>query len=514
MIATILKKDLQSNIQDAKIQALAIVVLCLTIVVTLLGIFEYRIKNERCLTEQAANLEQLYKNKVYATLHPKAIKMPTPLAVISKGVEANFGNSYTFDMLNVPYQADKIYEANVYIESFVNLDLSVIFIWFFSLISILIAYDSIVKEREDGTLKLMFVSKLSKFDFYMSKILTSTLSVTFVLFVAIFAIAAIFLFTPWITFDLQTGYALFLFFVLTLFYSIFWIAVATLCSIIFKSSAQSLVASLAVWILFLTVIPTAVKTVIGNTDFVNEKREIVMVQDDIMKNYYDRADELWDRDFAPLIAGLQFETYGGGINSEPLWMANPATRDAAINYYNTLNPLKNDFADRKYAVAEAGYLLPLKKSLRLLNGLANISPVTLFEKTGMQIAGTSYEDQFVFLDRFRTYRDQVIDFLMKRDAFSSKRWFTPDDPYSPDHPLCPKDISRPTREELDLMSDYYSQRDSEKWRLDLNDFPVFKASPADLKAKNNILPGLLVMMLLSCAVFALGLYRMNRYNNY
>jgi len=513
MIATILKKDIHSTVQDAKIQALAIVALCLTIVVALLGIFEYKIKNERYNVEQAATLEQLYNNKVYATIHPKAIKRPTPLSIISKGIEANFGNSYTFEMEEIPYQADRIYEANAYIESFINLDLSVIFIWFFSLISILIAYDCVVREREDGTLKLMFASSLSKLEFYISKILASMLSVSFVLLVVLLAITAIFLFTPWIEFNLPTGAALLLFFVLGLLYSIFWIAVATLCSILFRSSAQSLVASLAVWILFLIVIPTSVKTVIGNTDFEKEKREIATLQDDVMQRYHDQRGELWQRDFDPLIARLEFQTWGGGIGSEPIWMANPATRDAAINYYNTLNPLKRDIADRKFAIAEAKYLLPLKKKVRLLNALTNLSPVTLFEKIGMQLAGTSYDDYFLFLDRFRTYRDQVIDFLMKRDAFSSKRWFTPDDPYSPEHPLCPADVNQPTEAELELLLDYY-RNDLEKWSLDLNDFPVFSASLAELKADNDFLPHFLVMALLSCAVFAAGLYKMNKYSNY
>ena len=514
MITTIIKKDLHENIQDSKIQLLALVVLCLSVVVTLLGIFEYRIKNERYHEVQAANLEQLYRNQVYATLHPKAIKMPSPFAIFNKGVEANFGNSYTFDMLDIPYQADKIYESNVYIESFINLDLSVIFIWFFSLISILIAYDGVVREREEGTLKLVFASRLSRLDFYISKILSSILSVSFVLFVSLLIIATIFLFTPCIEFNLQTAYALFMFFILALLYSIFWITVASLCSVIFKTSAQSLVASLSAWILLLIVVPVSVKTIVGNTDYVNEKNEITMVQDDIMKSYYDRMGELMRRDFYPLYNSLKFETWGGGINSEPNWAANPATRNAAINYYNTLNPLKKDIADRKFALANEKYLLPLKKDIRLLEQLAYLSPVTLFEKISMQISGTSYEDQFLFHSQFRIYRDQVIDFLMKRNAFTSKRWFTPDDPYSSGHPVCPLDINHPTVDELEKMRDYYNRQNDEKWKLELSDFPVYNDSLSSLNNKNDLLPGLLIMAFLSCAFFAFGLYRMNKYNNF
>jgi ABC-type transport system involved in multi-copper enzyme maturation permease subunit len=514
MIKTILKKDLHSNVQDAKIQTLAMAILFFSIVITLLGIFEYKIKNERYHVEQAANLEQLYKNQVYATLHPKTIKMPTPLAIFNKGVDANFGNSYTFDMLDISYQADMIYEANAYIESFINLDLSVIFVWFFSLISILFAYDSVVKEKEDGTLKLMFVSRLSKLDFYISKIIASILSVSFVLFISLFVVAAIFLFTPWIEFNLQISYTLFLFFILTLLYSIFWIAVATACSVMFKSSAQSLIVSLSVWILFLIVIPTVVKTIIGNTDYVNEKNEITVMHEDIMRNYYNHRQEVLERDFYPLYNDLRFLTLGGNVDNEPIWAPNPATRNAAINYYNTLNPLKRDIADQKFAFADEKYLFPLKKDIRLLGRLANLSPVMMFERISMQISGTSYEDQFSFLTQFRTYRNQVIDFLTKRNAFSSDRWFTPDDPYMIGHPVCPKDINQPTEEELDKMHDYYSEQNAEKWRLDLNDFPIFHAPLSDLKTKNDFLQGLFVMFFLSCAVFVFGLYRMNKYHNF
>ena len=514
MIKTILKKDLYSNIQDAKIQTLAIAILFFSIVVTLLGVFEYKIKNERYHVEQAANLEQLYKNQVYATLNPKVIKMPTPLAIFNKGVEANFGNSYTFNTLDIPYQADKIYEANAYIESFINLDLSVIFIWFFSLISILLAYDSVVREREDGTLKLMFVSRLSKLDLYISKIIASILSISFVLFMSLLIITAIFLFTSWIEFNLQLCYALLLFFILTLLYSIFWITVAMTCSIIFKSSAQSLIASLTVWILFLIVVPTVVKTIIGNTDYINEKNEITMMHEDIMKNYYDQRQEVLERDFYPLYNNLQFLTLGGNVDGEPIWAPNPATRNAAINYYNTLNPLKRDIADQKFVVADEKYLVLLQKDIRRLGRLSNLSPVMLFERISMQISGTSYEDQFSFLTQFRTYRNQVIDFLMKRNAFGSDRWFTPDDPYIIGHPVCPKDINHPTEEELDKMHDYYNERDAEKWRLDLNDFPVFQVPLSDLMTKNNFLQGFLVMIFIPCVVFAFGLYRMNRYHNF
>jgi ABC-type transport system involved in multi-copper enzyme maturation permease subunit len=511
-----IKKDLYANFQETKIQALAITALCLTLIVSVLGIFEYKFKNEKYLTEQQSDLEQLYENKIYATIHPQAIMPPTPLAIISKGVEQNFGNSYRFDLLTIPYSASRIYESNLYIDGFINLDLSLVFIWLFSLISILVAHDSVSKERESGTLKLIFVS-LSKTKFFFSKIISSFLSVFFVVFISISIVAIVFLISPWIEFNSQIISALLLLFVLTLLFVLFWISIGSFFSTIFNKSSQSLVASLAVWIILLLAFPTAIKTILGDTNFVNEKKEIAALQQDIMNEYYKKRGEIIDREIYPLIRDLQFSTFGGSPHSDqgPMWGANPPTLQAAIKLYNTLNPMKDDIANRNFAIANEKYLIPLQKKIQLNDRLAYFSPVSLFEQTGMKIAGTSYNDQFSFLNNFKIYRNQIIDFFVRRSAFDSRFWFTPEAeyyPYSPGHPLCPVNPVKPTEEELDKLGEYYEQIRQEDSALDLNDFPVFNVISKKPEVSNDIAKALTIMLILSGIIFLFGMYRMKQYN--
>jgi len=513
----IIKKDLYENLQETKIQILAITVLCLTLIVSILGTYEYKAKNERYLSEKASNTEQLYQNKIYATIHPEAIKAPTPLSIICKGVEQDFGNCYTFDLLTIPYSASKIYESNQYIEGFINLDLSTIFIWLFSIISILITYDSISKERENGTLKLLFVSRISKTEFFFSKVISSFLSVTIVIFISILIISIVFLISPWIQFDRHIVFAILAFFALTMLFALFWISIATFTSILLKSSSQSLIVSLAIWLVLLLVFPTVIKTVLGDTNFINEKKEITLSQDDIMKDYNKKSGEISDKYIYPLIKDQKFSTYGGspGYDQQPLWGANPPTMQAAIQFYNTLNPMKNDIANQKFAIADKKYLIPLKHKIQLNNQLSYFSPVSLFEQMCMRIAKTSYSDQFAFLNDFKTYRDQIIDFFAKRRAYDSRQWFTPEPeyyPYSPNHPLCPKDPMNPTKAESDKLGEYYSKIRQEKSALDLSEFPLFNISSESNNGEKNILIGLLIFVSMSLIIFSISLYKFRYYS--
>ena len=513
----IIKKDLYENLQETKIQILAVTVLCLTLIVSVLGTYEYKAKNERYISEKSSDIEQLYQNKIYATIHPKAIKAPTPLSIICKGVEQDFGNCYTFDLLTIPYSASKIYESNQYIEGFINLDLSTIFIWLFSIISILISYDSISKERENGTLKLIFVSRISKIEFFFSKIISSFLSVAIVIFISILIISIVFLISPWIVFDKHVLFAILAFFVLTMLFALFWISIATFTSILLKSSSQSLIVSLAIWLVLLLLFPTVIKTVLGDTDFINEKEEITLLQDDIMKDYYKKYQEISNKYINPLISDLKFSTYGGspGNDQEPMWGANPPTMQAAVILYNTLNPMKNDIANQKFAVADEKYLEPLKHKIQLNNQLSYLSPVSLFEQMCMRIANTSYGDQFSFLNDFKTYRDQVIDFFAKRKAYDSRQWFTPESeyyPYSPNHPLCPKDPMNPTKAESDKLSEYYSKIGQEKSALDLNEFPLFNISSEFISGDKDIEIGFLFFVFISLIIFLIGLYKIKSYS--
>jgi ABC-type transport system involved in multi-copper enzyme maturation permease subunit len=515
LISIIIKKDLYKNLQEAKIQVLAITVLCLTLIVSILGVYEYKSKQERYITEKTADIEQLYQNKIYATIHPKAIKAPTPLSIICKGVEQDFGNSYTFDLLTIPYSASKIYESNSYIDGFINLDLTVIFIWLFSIISILIAYDSIARERENGTLKLMFVSRLSKTTFFFSKIISSFLSVAIVIFTSILIISIVFAASPWIEFNQQVIYALLLFFALILLFVLFWISVATFFSILCKSSSQSLVASLAIWIILLLAFPTGIKVILGDTNFINEKKEISLLEQDIMNDYFKMRGEIMDREIYPLIRDLQFSTFGGspGNERQAIWGANPPTMQAAIKLYNTLNPMKNDIANQKFAIANEKYLNSLQHKIQLSNRLTYFSPVSLFEQISMRMAKTSYNEQFTFFNDFKTYRDQVIDFFTQRKAFNSRQWFTPEPeyyPYSPEHPLCPKDPVNPTEEELDKLREYYGEMKQEEKALDLNDFPLFNIS-SESKEDKDILAGFFIFVFMSSVIFLISLNRFKYY---
>lgn len=513
MIRNIVKKDIRANSQDIKIQILTFTVLCLTLAVSVLGVFEYRTRYEQYSKEVAVEKKKFLENTVYATIAPRIIQAPSPLAVLCKGVEPDLGNSLKFDITDIPFQAKRIYESNPYTKGFLNLDLATVFIWIFSLISILISYDLVSKEREDGTLKLMFVGSLSREEFFLAKIASSLLSLGIILMAAILIVTAVFLFTPWISFGWQEVLSVTLFFLYTFLYGAFWIAVGAFCSVRMKSSSQSLVIALSVWICLLIVVPALAKAMTGNTNFAKEKQETFLTQRNIHETFIRQRDQVYNRYVLPLSRRLEAATYGGSPGSEPIQGATPKTMEASFSYYREVNPLKPETAERKSAAAHKLYLTPFKKKIALNEKLSCLSPETLFQRISMQLAETSYDRYFAFLDNFGIYHRQIIDHYKRLGVMYDRIWFTAEGeyyPFSPGHPLCPSDPDHPTPEERKRLVNYYFGGTFKPQPLDLSDFPVY----TDF-VKTNPYRGygtaVCISLLCTGVVLGLGFYRIRRY---
>ncbi len=511
-IRQIIRKDLFCNYQNARIQILSIAVICLTVLTTLLGVSEYQLRKDRYQNEVEANAAALEENVVYATITPKAIRPPELLSIISQGVESDLGNSFTFSMLEIPFQANKIYESNEYTSSFMSLDLVTIFIWMLSLISILISYDVVTKEKEDSTLKLLLASNVSRFEFLTAKIFSSLVTIFFILLLTCLIVIAWLFFTPWVDMNGAVVGSIVLFFALSFLYSAIWICIGVLSSITQRSSSRSLVVCLAAWVTFLLLIPATIRTLVGNTNFNEEKQEIHAMYTEIEKEYYDSMDRIWGEQINPLIRNLEFSTFGGSPGSEPIIGPNPKTMEAAVNYYRILNPLKEDLADRKYAIAENKYILPFRRKIDLSDKLSYLSPVTVFQNASTMLSGTSYNEYFSFLEGFREYRNNIIRYFNDKNALSSSLWFSPeglDYPYAPGNSLRPQDPDKPTDAELDALIEHY--RNWQAANIDVGDFPKFQMR-TDKATGGTCVPAVIYAIIIIGLLIAISFYRIDKYD--
>lgn len=514
---TLIKKEINLCLLETRIQILLITVFSLTFVVTILDSYEYKDKFEKYLTERNSSVDNLKKNQVYATIKPKLLKKPSELSIISKGVEDDMGDCVDFDYMNIPYTAYKVNKTNDYTSEFTNLDISKVLIWLISLISIFISYDLVSRENESGTLKLNLVNKISRNSLYLSKFIAACLLIFFIITSILFIISLIYIISPWLIINYEI-LSRFLFLFITLFlFSLFFITAGLFFSVISKSSVQSLVFCLTLWVILTIVIPSLIKLTIGNTNFTTENKKIHASQNEIMQQYWSKNDEAWTNYLNPLINDLKFCTFGGSPGWEPVLGANPATKEAIIKYYALLNPLKEKIANTKYEIANREIIVPLKKKLKKLYTLSYLSPITSTDIILMNISNTSYEDHFKFLDDARVYRDAVLKYVQSKNGIYSTRWFTPENdyyPFSANHPLCPTNVYKLTKTELANLSKYYQGvENNSDFILDLGDFPQFK-SP--FRNYSDFIQDIWLYFVAICMpsiiLLALGFSFMNKYN--
>jgi len=510
MMWNLLKKDIYLNILESRIQILGIAIFTLTIVLTVIGMTDYKERIDRYNFEQKANIEEIKNNRVYATIKPRAIRRPSQLSLICKGMSLDVGSVVEFDLLNIQYDADRIINNNTYTKEFIKFDVTQIFIWIFSLFAILLSYDTISQEKERGTINLLLCSNLSKTALFFSKFIASVISVALLLIGTFFIVITLYFIVPELTLNFNTLLSLILFFLVLLLYITFWSSVGILSSIVAKSSSQSLIASLAVWIILLIVLPSTVKSIIGPTHFSEEKEEIELLNEDIMGEYWNKQNDIWGNKIYPLINELKFLTFGGSPGREPIWGANPLTTEASIDFYNTLNPMKDDFAKKKHSTVEARYLIPLRNKIREYNKLSYLSPALLCENILRQISQTSFEDYHRYLNNTLRYREQVIDYFNQKKAYRSKRWFTPEDdlyPFSSNHLLSPKDPNKLTKAEIEKFSEYYSAaREDEKFILNLDDFPIFSSNNSGLLGFDEMMFGIFTLIIYTLAIIFIAVF--------
>jgi ABC-type transport system involved in multi-copper enzyme maturation permease subunit len=472
MLRFLIKKDIANNFEEPRIQILSSSIIILSLIITLNSIFEYKETISQYDTNIEINEGILKDNIVYATIKPTAIRYPIPLLILCKGVYYDFGNILTFDIGNIPIEAKNMTESNPYTNEFANFDLSKIFLWLLSIISILVSYDSITREREQGTLKLILINRVSKFNFIVSKIVSSLLTLSIILIIIFFIILIIFSFTPWIAIDFKIFNSLVLFFVVSFFYSAIWIFTGIIISLFVSNSDRALVISILVWVVLNIINPSIIKSLIEPSHLSDEKMALDKKIHELNADYTKEYNKIWESTLGPLIRDLQFNTMSGGPENEPIWFPNPATLDKFKVFYEKINLLKLNYADKKYQVSYDSYILPYQNKINKLNFLKYCSPASLFEYIYMKISNSSYDDYFIYYNSAVQYRNQVVNFFNNKKAFSSIKWFSPENiPYDSNHPMY-SDNDNLTNENVIKMINYRKKVITEN-KIPMNDFPVF-----------------------------------------
>ena len=166
-------------------------------------------------------------------------------------------------------------------------DLSFIVTVVFTFLAVVLTFDSVCGEREQGTLKLLMTSRISRYQIIVSKIIAVLLILCLPLLLGLMADYLYLSLSGVISLSFESILIVFIFFVFTLLLLAFFTALGTLISSLTRNSITSLVILLLIWVLLVVVIPGVSKPLAAEIVKPLSPEEYANVMDSILQEFFD-----------------------------------------------------------------------------------------------------------------------------------------------------------------------------------------------------------------------------------
>jgi hypothetical protein len=367
---------------------------------------------------------------VYSYLQPLAVRPPEPLSILNQGLDSRLGNEVAIHLFAVPFEAAGARRGNELLISMPAMDLTLVVSLVLSLLALLLTCDTVIGERQDGTLRSIFANRISRRQFMAGKMAGGLMTICLPLAAALLASLAIVRFTVATPLTaaqqlrvagLAVSYVAFLGLMLL---------IGLLISLSVRSSSQALGISVLVWFVLTIVVPGplaagASEIAAGGGARRTPEREIAALS----AQFDRRMAEEWRR--TPILAVFNANSASSFASSAHQAVryrfGSAAYYDALANYYRFETQAGLRRAGEVFALRQR-YARQSAADQSLEVALSILSPAHLLGRLGEAFSGTSVGEHGRFLAACRRYRLDVLAYLERQGALRGWRWFTDDPP--------------------------------------------------------------------------------------
>ena len=243
MLKTIIAKEVRNNILSFRFMV-SFVLLFLIVTVTTLVLTGDLARRQQEYSQRQADLETYLKTYAHFNRIGNILQFtqpPIPFQALIRGLTSDV-NIQRFDDDPLPVM-------------FPLIDLTFIVTVLVSLVALILSYDAICGEREDGTLKLMLANGLPRSKILMAKFAGGSLTILAPFLVSLGAGMLIILAHPGISWTGADWAALALVIAGAAAYVSVFYLIGLLISSLHKSSSSSVMTSLFVWVLLVLIVP-------------------------------------------------------------------------------------------------------------------------------------------------------------------------------------------------------------------------------------------------------------------
>jgi ABC-type transport system involved in multi-copper enzyme maturation permease subunit len=377
MIGTIARKEIVSNLLSYKF----FVVLLLMVLLVATSLFVMY----RDFAQRTAD---------YQIIRPKpgepiALLAPNPLSIFAKGLDDAMTRSFEVNVIGIEVRAGQS-SGNLVYSFFPAPDFLYVVRVVLSLVALLFGFDQVSREREQGTLKLVLGSSVSRAKVLAGKWIGNFLSLAVPFLLVTLLAATLLMLDPNVRFSAGQLGRLGLILALSLLYLGFFLSLGILVSTLTKRAATSVVILLFLWSLLVFIIPN-LGTLLA--------RQFVSVPS--VRALSEKRQQTWTRE---VLLGI---SRGGN------WADHMRTLSA-----------ENDRLEQDYR-------LKFERLVRLSRNINRISPAASFLDAASEIAGTGIGEESRLKQEVVRYKDSIIDQLISNRGAENRGVAYPAFAYTP-----------------------------------------------------------------------------------
>ena len=508
MVWKIAAKEFLLNLMTFKFAVGAVACAFLTVVFMPILAADYRQRLETYSSEMARNETELRQVKVYRNVRPTVYRPPAVLSAFSGGLEKQLVGAARIELDTVPELSLTQRRGNPYLPVFSVFDQSLIFKIVISVLALLVAYDVISGEKEQGTLKLMLSGATARHQVLLGKLLAGMVTLSVPVAITFVIALVILLRSPAVALGGADWVRIGLMFLASLAFTLVMYQLGFLFSCLAKRSAISMVLGLFVWIIFAVVVPNAcvhLATQIQPLESQEQKEGLIASLQTALAGELEAVKVDWSAVERYEKCGPD-DSFGGWYEK----LIDKGWLDAERKLSASEVPIKVRYADKLWDV-EHRYLETFFQQRQIANRLSRVSPISTYENIMAVLAGTDLASFQHFIDSVRAHRNQVVEYVrMKTDNFSSASFLascTEEDA---------AEFTRLYRQEEQAQNETdkaTAKAARETWSkkkraeitasLNLDDFPWFRYRPSLAADLQKAMPDLLMLVVANVILFAM-----------
>jgi ABC-type transport system involved in multi-copper enzyme maturation permease subunit len=380
------------------------------------------------------------------------------------------------------------------------LDVVLIFKLVISVLAILLAYDAISGEKEDATLKLTLSNSVPRHQVLFGKFIGGMITLAIPIAIGFLMISLILELSPTVELTGDDWIRMALMFAVSLIMVSALFNLGLFLSSLTKRASDTLMLLLFLWVLFLLVIPNGSAYLSSRIRPIESREKIDSQVREIWGRFGREVSDF--RGTIPSMGGWSIQSDAG----EPWGGYHRFATKSLVQYKQKLNafaePLKIRYADDAWQ-ANRSYLESMKRQKELAGFISRASPVSLYEALISGLSRTDVPNSEGFAKQAREYRQQIIDYLRGKEAFSSIRYFAT---VKEEHLFDVTSI-----DEYGSLREKYDTEDPSP--LNVSDVPRFRYRPEGVAVTmKRILPDMALLCLMSVILFLCAFAAFLRYD--